>query len=75
MLRWFLHCAAVPIVFLVAASPMLILNTIQFHSPLKTGYDLWASYFSQHHLLFRLSYIPKNALMLWRQSTLQPLGY
>jgi hypothetical protein len=74
-LRWFLHCAAVPLVFVVAASPMLILNTIQFHSPLKTGYDLWAPYFSQHHLLFRLGYIPKNALMLWRQATLQPLGF
>src|SRR5947207_14600826 len=46
-LRWFFHCAAVPLVFVVAASPMLILNTIQFHSPLKTGYDLWASYFSR----------------------------
>ncbi len=74
-LRWFFHCAAVPLVFVVAASPMLILNTIQFHSPLKTGYDLWASYFSRHHLLFCLRYIPKNALMLWRQSTLQPLGF
>lgn len=74
-LRWFLHCAAVPIIFLVAASPMLILNTIQFHSPLKTGYDFWAPYFSQNHLLFRLRYIPKNALMLWRQATLQPLGF
>lgn len=74
-LRWFLHCAAVPIIFLVAASPMLILNTIQFHSPLKTGYDLWAPYFSQNHLLFRLRYIPRNALMLWRQATLQPLGF
>jgi hypothetical protein len=73
--RWFLHCVALPVVFVLAASPMLILNTIQFHSPLKTGYDLWASYFSQHHLLFRLSYIPKNALMLWRQATLQPLGF
>ncbi len=74
-LRWFFHCAAVPLVFVVAASPMLILNTIQFHSPFKTGYDLWASYFSRHHLLFCLRYIPKNALMLWREATLQPLGY
>jgi hypothetical protein len=74
-LRWFFHCAAVPLVFLVAASPMLILNTIQFHSPLKTGYDLWASYFSQHHLLFCLRWVPKNALALWKESTLQPHGY
>jgi hypothetical protein len=26
--RWFLHCAAIPVVFVLAASPMLILNTI-----------------------------------------------
>jgi hypothetical protein len=74
-LRWSFHCAAVPLVFVAAASPMLILNTIQFHSPLKTGYDLWASYFSRHHLLFCVPYIPRNALMLWRQVSLQPLGY
>jgi hypothetical protein len=74
-LRWFFHCAAIPIVFVVAAGPILILNTIQFHSPLKTGYDLWASYFSRHHLLFCFRYIPRNALMLWREATLQPLGY
>ena len=74
-LRWFFHCAAVPLVFVVAASPMLILNTIQFHSPFKTGYDLWASYFSRHHLLFCLRWVPKNALVLWKESTLQPHGY
>ena len=74
-LRWFFHCAAVPLVFVVAASPTLILNTIQFHSPLKTGYDLWAAYFSRHHLLFSLRYIPRNVLVIWREFTLQPLGY
>ncbi len=39
--RWFFHCAAVPVVFVLAASPVLVLNTIQFHSPFKTGYDFW----------------------------------
>ena len=73
--RWFLHCVALPFVFVLASSPMLILNTIQFHSPLKTGYDLWASYFSRHHLLFCLRYIPRNVLMLWREAILQPRGY
>src|SRR6266702_6182516 len=29
--RWFLHCVAVLIVFALAASPVLVLNTIQFH--------------------------------------------
>jgi hypothetical protein len=74
-LRWLLHCAALPVVFVLAASPVLVMNTIQFHSPLKTGYDLWAPYFSEKHLLFSLRYVPENALMLWRQSTLQPHGY
>jgi hypothetical protein len=74
-LRWFLHCAALPVVFMLAASPVLVLNTIQFHSPLKTGYDFWVPYFSEKHLLFGLRYIPNNAVALWREFTLQPLGY
>src|SRR5204863_7122401 len=32
-LRWFLHCASLLVVFALAASPMLVLNMIQFHSP------------------------------------------
>ena len=74
-LRWLLHCAALPIVFVLAASPALVFNTIQFHSPLKTGYDFWAPYFGMKHLLFCLRYIPRNALMLWNQATVQPHGY
>ena len=74
-LRWFLHCTAIPVVFLLAASPVLILNTIQFHSPFKTGYDFWTPYFSERHLLFSLRYIPKNVLTLWQESSLQPHGY
>jgi len=73
--RWFLHCAAVPLVFLLAASPVLLLNTIQFHSPFKTGYDFWVPYFTENHLLFSLRYIPRNALALWRDATLQPHGF
>src|SRR5437588_2272593 len=74
-LRWLLHCAALPVAFALAASPALAFNTIQFHSPLKTGYDFWAPYFSMKHLLFCLRYIPRNALMLWNQATVQPHGY
>jgi hypothetical protein len=73
--RWLLHCAAIPVVFVLAASPMLILNTIQFHSPLTTGYDLWVPYFSRNHLLFRLEWIPANTASLWRELILQPHGY
>ncbi|HEU0049256.1 MAG TPA: hypothetical protein VFQ43_16835 [Nitrososphaera sp.] len=75
-LRWFLHCAAIPVVFLLAANPVLVFNTIQFHSPFKTGYDFWAPYFGEKHLLFTLRYVPRiNALTLWREATLQPYGY
>src|ERR1700756_4091993 len=73
--RWYFHCVAVPLVFVVAASPMLILNTIQFHSPIKTGYDFWAPYFSEHHVLFSLRYVPNNVVAIWNEAVLRPLGY
>jgi len=74
-LRWFLHCAALLVVFALVASPVLAMNTIQFHSPLKTGYDFWASYSSVYCRLFSLSYIPVNSAALWKELTLQPFGY
>jgi len=74
-LRWLLHWVALPVVFVLAASPVLVLNAIQFHSPFKTGYDFWAPYFSDKHLLFLPGYIPGNAVNLWRQFILQPHAY
>jgi hypothetical protein len=73
--RWFLHCAAASAVFVLAASPVLVLNTIQFKSPFRTGYDFWAPFWGEHHLLFTLRYIPINAAKLWREATLGPLGF
>jgi hypothetical protein len=73
--RWLLHCAVLPVVFILAAGPLLVLNTIQFHSPFKTGYDFWAPYFKEYHLLFSIRYIPNNAINLWKEFTVQPLGY
>jgi 4-amino-4-deoxy-L-arabinose transferase-like glycosyltransferase len=74
-LRWLLHCAAVPVVFVLAASPVLLLNTIQFHSPFKTGYDFWIPYFGEKHLFFLLRYVPGNAADLWRELSLQAHMY
>ncbi len=72
-LRWFLHCVAVTSVFVLAASPNLVLNTIQFHSPFKTGYDLWlAGDYSLRSAMFSPRYVPDNAAMLWREFTLNP---
>jgi len=72
-LRWFLHCAALMGVFALAAGPNLVLNTIQFHSPFKTGYDVWlAGDYSLRSAMFSPRYIPNNAAMLWREFTLNP---
>ena len=49
------------------------MNTIQFHSPLKTGYDFWVPYWSER--LFSVRYIPYNAAALWREFALHPNGY
>src|SRR4029453_4068085 len=74
-LRWLLHCAAVAVIFLLAAGPVLVLNTIQFHSPFKTGYDFWIPYFGEKHLFFLIRYVPRNAGDLWKELSLQPHMY
>jgi hypothetical protein len=70
--RWLLHCLALPIVFVLAVSPLLVLNTIQFHSPLKTGYDYYLGPVLAKTALFSWRYIPDNAAMLWREVALRP---
>jgi hypothetical protein len=72
-LRWLLHCALVPFVFTLGASPVLVLNTIQFHSPFRTGYHFWLppAWFEKH-LLFSLANIPSNSALLWREFSLRP---
>src|SRR6266576_3764079 len=62
--RWLLHCLALPIVFALAASPLLVLNTIQFHSPLKTGYDYYLNPMLAKFAVFSWRYIPHNAALL-----------
>src|SRR5438552_8988808 len=74
-LRWFLHCLALPVVLVLAASPVLILNTIQFHSPFKTGYDYWVPCLVEEHLLFSLRYIPANIVRLWTELSMRPNIY
>ena len=68
-LDWFLHCAAVVIVFALAGSPVPVLNTIQFHSPLKSGYDFWIPHFGE---LLSPRYLPINADELWKRFALSP---
>ena len=70
--RWLLHCLALPIVFVLAVSPLLVLNTIQFHSPLKTGYDYYLSPALAKVAMFSWRYIPDNAALLWQELALRP---
>ena len=70
--RWFLHCVAVLLVFALAASPVLIFNTLQFHSPFRTGYSFWVPSLIEQHLLFSFHNIPTNAATLWAECTLRP---
>jgi hypothetical protein len=70
--RWLLHCLAFPIVFVLAVSPLLVLNTIQFHSPFKTGYDYYLGPVLAKAARFSWRYIPDNAAMLWRELALRP---
>ena len=75
-LRWLLHCAALPILFLLAASPGLALNIIEFHSPFKTGYDFWVPWtpkWSEHR--FSLRYLPNNVARLWSEFALCRSGF
>ena len=70
--RWFYHCVAGAALFLLAASPYLLLNFVQLHSPFKMGGYFW--YPARH--LFSLAYIPtKNVAMFWQEFTLQPIGF
>ena len=70
--RWLLHCLALPIVFALAASPLLMLNTIEFHSPLQTGYDYYLNPVLARVALFSWRYVPDNAALLWRELALRP---
>ena len=72
--RWFLHCFAVMTVFALAASPSLVLNTIQYHSPFITGYDFWLvrGAWGKRSAIFSPRHIPGSAAILWRELTLHP---
>ena len=75
-LRWLLHCAALLILFLLAASPGLALNTIEFHSAFKTGYDFWVPRVPKwSEPLFSLRYVPNNVARLWSEFALRRSGF
>ena len=74
--RWLIHCAAVSFIYVLAASPVLVLNTIQFHSPFRTGYLFWMpSNRNELPPMFSVRYVPMNVARLWSELTLRRTGY
>src|SRR5215475_650642 len=67
--RWSMHCCFVIAVFAAAASPYFILNTLQFGSPLKTGYEFWVSAFAEKPVPFSLNNMPAQVAMIWSEVT------
>jgi hypothetical protein len=73
--RWLINCAAVSVVYVLAASPVLVLNTIEFHSPLKWGYNFWTPHWSNLPPFFSVRYVPTNLARLWSEFSLRRTGY
>lgn len=69
------HCAAVLVVFCLAASPTFTLNALQFHDPLKTGYDFWVPRSGSKHLLFSAQYASRHLTMLWKHFALERVDF
>lgn len=67
--RWFLHCVLVLLAFVIAASPYLILNTLEFGHPLQTGYDFWVPALRDSGMPFSLRNVPLQAATLWSEIT------
>jgi len=73
--RWLIHCVAVSVLFVLAASPVMVLNMIQFHSPLKTGYSFWTPHRSRQPPFFSVRYVPTNLARFWSEFGLRRTGY
>src|SRR5882762_5858082 len=67
--RWFMHCCLVLAVFVVAASPYFILNTLEFGHPLKTGYEFWVPTLADKQAAFSLHNVPRQGGMIWSEIT------
>ena len=67
--KWFMHCCLALVVFVVAASPYFILNTLEFGHPLKTGYEFWVSAFADEPIPFSLHNVPGQVAMIWSEIT------
>jgi len=70
--HWLPHCVGPLLVFLLAVSPLLVLNAIEFHSLFKTGYHFWLAHRPGNIPLFSVRYVPTNLALLWGELALHP---
>src|SRR6266403_4468131 len=67
--KWFMHCCLALAIFVIAASPYFILNTLQFGHPLKTGYEFWVPTLANKQAAFSLSNVPSQVAVIWSEIT------
>ena len=67
--RWFMHCCLALAAFVVAAGPYFILNTLEFHDPLKTGYEFWVPTLANKQAAFALHNVPPQVTLIWSEIT------
>jgi hypothetical protein len=72
--RWLSNCMVGCLIFVVAASPALLVNMLQFGSPLKTGYDLWVPSNSAHPM-FSIAYVPSTIARLGMEFAFKPTPF
>lgn len=73
--KWLFHCVMAVLLFLLAASPLFVLNYQEFGSPLRTGYDLWVPTTARHHPFFSPYNIRSNLLLLGRELVASHQGF
>ncbi len=73
--RWLFHGVAAVAIFVLAASPLLILNTIEFGGPFKTGYEFWVPTLTDKHWVFSLQNVPQQTAMLRSELTATWTGF
>ena len=67
--KWFMHCCLALAIFVIAASPYFVLNTLEFGHPLKTGYEFWVPTLADKQAAFSLHNVPRQGGMIWSEIT------
>ena len=67
--KWFMHCCLALAIFVIAASPYFVLNTLEFGHPLKTGYEFWVPTLADKQAAFSLHNVPRQGDMIWSEIT------